>query len=203
MSRSETLAITAQTKNDLKRLSDYLYGTMNLGDVTIRVATETLAEHDPAPLASSQLSRFGLDGWAIDYIDGPEPVLSMLCGSRGLNKSAVSLQDITEDQHNMLLQTQCRCWVVGSHCYRTNVRAEYGSQATSTTTRSVAAPRVWTDQAIDSSAKQEIQRTINNLNQTFTALKTQIKPVRDKITELQKSLGEISAEVVSCLNPSF
>jgi hypothetical protein len=148
-------------------------------------------------LSSSQLSRFGLDGWALDYIDGPEPVLSMLCGSRGINRSAVSLRDITEDQHNMLLQTQCRVWVVASNCYRTNVRSEYGSHATSTTARSVGTPRYWTDRPIDSSAKRELQEEIKTLDQSFATLKEQIVPLRNRINELRKAGADILLKVVS------
>ncbi|KIN01513.1 hypothetical protein OIDMADRAFT_104060 [Oidiodendron maius Zn] len=197
MSRSEILAITAQTKGDLKKLNDQLYGTMRLGDITIRGVTENLAEHGPPPLSASQLQQFGLDGWALDYIDGPEPVLSMLCGSRAINKSAVSLGDIPEEQHNRLLQTQCRCWVVGGHCYRTNVRAEYGSQAASTTTKSVNTPRFWTNQPIDSSAKREIQERLNLLSQNFEALKEQIMPVRTKVNELKAMREAVLEEVKS------
>lgn len=203
MSRSEILAITAQTKGDLKKLNDQLYGTMRLGDITIRGVTENLAEHGPPPLSASQLQQFGLDGWALDYIDGPEPVLSMLCGSRAINKSAVSLGDIPEEQHNRLLQTQCRCWVVGGHCYRTNVRAEYGSQAASTTTKSVNTPKFWTNQPIDSSAKREIQERLNSLSQNFEALKEQIMPVRTKVNELKAMREAVLEEVVSGMNPSF
>ena len=202
MSRSEILAITAQTKGDLKKLNDQLYGTMRLGDITIRGVTENLAEHGPPPLSASQLQQFGLDGWALDYIDGPEPVLSMLCGSRAINKSAVSLGDIPEEQHNRLLQTQCRCWVVGGHCYRTNVRAEYGSQAASTTTKSVNTPKFWTNQPIDSSAKREIQERLNSLSQNFEALKEQIMPVRTKVNELKAMREAVLDEVVSSMNPS-
>ena len=197
MSRSEILAITAQTKSDLKKLSNQLYGTMSLGDITIRGVTESLAEHGPPPLSASQLEQSGLDGWALDYIDGPEPVLSMLCGSRAINKSAVSLRDITEEQHNRLLQTPCRCWVVASHCYRTNVRAEYGAQATSTTTRSVGNPKFWTDRPVDSSAKRELGERMEALEQSFEGLRAQIRPIRSRSSELSTKCREILDEVVS------
>ena len=203
MGRSEILAITAQTKTDLKRLNDQLYGTMGLGDITIRGVTETLAEHGPHPLSASQLQEFGLDGWALDYIDGPEPVLSMLCGSRAINKSAVSLRDISEEQHNRLLQTQCRCWVVGNHCYRTNVRAEYGSQAASTSTKSVGTPKVWTNQPIDSSAKRELQERLDSLSRDFEALKEQITPVRTRVGEIRTRREAVLEELVSDMNLLF
>jgi chromosome segregation ATPase len=197
VNKTDILTITAQTNNDMKKLSDHLYGTMKLADVSIRVSKDPIAAYGSPPLSNSQLERFGLDDWAVNYIDGPEPVLSMLCGSKAIHKSAVSLRDISEEQHNALLQTQCRVWVVGSHCYRTNVRAEYGSQATSTTTRSVAAARFWTDRPIDSSAKREIQGRIDTLNQEFSELKERIKPLRIKIDALEKAVQNIKEEVVS------
>jgi hypothetical protein len=197
MSRSEFLAITAQTKADMKKLSDQLYGIMGLGDITIRGVTETLAEQGPPPLSTSQLQRFGLDGWAIDYIDGPEPVLSMLCGSRAIHKSAVSLRDITEEQHSGLLQTSCRCWVVGRYYYRTNVRAEYGPNATSTTTRTVGDPKFWTNRPIHSAAKRELEEKRSALQQTFDELKAQIQPIKARIAELKQECQGILDEVVS------
>lgn len=201
LSRSETLAITAQTKGDLKKLSDQLYGTMNLGDITVKVVTDTLAENGPPPLSASQLKQFGLDGWALDYIEGPEPVLSMLCGSKGIHRSAVSLGDITEEQHNMLLKTQCRCWVVSSHCYRTNTRSEYGSQATSTTTRPVGTPRFWTDQPVDTSARREIQQQADALDRSLVELKDKINPIRTMMVDLKKKTSEMTDEIV-CRNNS-
>ena len=197
MSRSEILTITAQTKSDLKKLSDQLYGSMSLGDITIRGVTESLAEHGPPPLHASQLEQFGLDGWALDYIHGPEPVLSMLCGSRAINKSAVSLRDITEEQHNRLLQTPCRCWVVASHCYRTNVRAEYGTQATSTTTRPVVNPRYWTDHPVDTSAEREMRERMEALEQRFEGLRAQVLPIKTRKNELMTKRKGILEEVVS------
>ena len=198
LGKSDILAITAQTRNDLKKLNDHLNGTLNLADIQLRLATDTLAEH-LTPMPTSDLQRYGLEGWAIDYIDGPEPVLSMLCGSRKLQESAVSLKDITEDQHNKLVQSkQCRGgWVAGSHLYRINSRSEYGAQATSTTTRYLGTPKWWTDRPVDSSAKRELQAKLGDIKQRLAALKQEIFPIRDKIKELKAAREELVTEIVS------
>jgi len=169
LGKSDLLAFTAQTSADFYNLQSKLLSKHGLGlsDVTLRQVSETLADLNHPPLSAQQTQQSGLQGWAIDYIDGPEPVLAMLCDSRKINACGITLTDISEQQHNMLVDGRVFGWATSKHWYKVNRRAEYGPQATSTTSKAVRDPQFWTDAPVDSSAKREIEAKIEILKQDF------------------------------------
>lgn len=199
LSRNDFLAFTAQNLDDLKTLSDQFTGTMRLADITLRTTTGGLSEH--RRLSNQDLQRLGLDGWAIDYIDGPEPVLSMLCNSRKLENSPVALHEISEESYNEIVDGEkVTHFVTGSNFYQVSRRKEYGPDAVSTTTKNVTDAINWTDQPVDISAKREVQEQIDALEREFDELKAEIKPLRTAFTEKREQLPELNEEIVSyCL----
>jgi hypothetical protein len=196
--RNDILAITAQTKADWNKLSNTFFKIMKLADVTIRSTTDSLADFPAPRLSASEMQSFGFDHWALDLVDGPEPVLAMLCSSVKLFSTAIGLKDITEDQHNMITRNGAvSSWVVGNHNYRVSRRAEYGSGATSTTTKNVAPARFWTDRPVDGSRRREIEARIASLVRDYEELKEQVLPVRERIAKLKADLDNNEKEVVS------
>jgi len=192
------LAFTTQTKNDSKKLSDQLNGRMALADITIRMITIPLAELKRPPISPEEMLRCGLDGWALDFIDGPEPVLAMLCNSSKVNATGISLKEVTEEQHEVLVNGKCNSWVAGNTSYRVNSRKDYGAHATSTVTKSIGRPRFWTqDHAVDSSVSREAREKIEQLDASFEDLKQQIIPLRAEIATLENQMREMKAEVAS------
>lgn len=194
LSRNDFLAFTAQNLDDLKTLSDQFTGTMRLADITLRTTTGGLSEH--RRLSNQDLQRLGLDGWAIDYIDGPEPVLSMLCNSRKLENSPVALHEISEESYNEIVDGEkVTHFVTGSNFYQVSRRKEYGPDAVSTTTKNVTDAINWTDQPVDISAKREVQEQIDALEREFDELKAEIKPLRTAFTEKREQLPELNEEI--------
>jgi hypothetical protein len=197
-SRNDFLAITAQTKNDWSKLSDAFYGTLKLGDVTIRTATDSLSDYPSPRVGASDMQRFGFDGWALEFVDGPEPVLSMLCDKVRLHSTGIGLREISEDQHNMIVQGGVvNSWVVGRNNYRVSRRAEYGPGASSTSTKIITPARYWTDRPVDGSRRQEIEVKIQTLNGDFNTLKEQIQPIREKLKNLKDEFKNVIEELVS------
>lgn len=144
------------------------------------------------------MQRFGLSGWALDFIDGPEPVLSMLCDSKALNKSAISAQDITPEQYDAILQHgKLSQFVAGKNIYSVSRRREYGPQAVSTTTKSVTRAMYWVDGPVDTAARESIQQQINSLVEEHAALKLEITPLKQKLAELKTIMADLIAERVS------
>lgn len=45
----------------------------------------------PRPLSDEELHALGFDAWAIDLLDGPEPVLTWLCTQHNLHRIPVQL----------------------------------------------------------------------------------------------------------------
>ncbi|RFU26736.1 hypothetical protein B7463_g9588, partial [Scytalidium lignicola] len=187
LQRSDLIAITAQTRADVKKLTDQLCGTMGLADVTIRGSSGSLADH-PRPTSDEDLRRCGLDGWALDFIDGPEPVLTMLCDSQRINMIGVGLKDVTEEQYQLNLQRRCNpnMWVAGRQYYRVSSRPEYGPSAVSTMTRSIRPARSWSDRPVDVSARRQMEERITNLKHDLDELKEQATPTREKRDQLEE-----------------
>jgi hypothetical protein len=194
--RPDFLAITVQTKADHKKLQDNLLGIMRLADVTIRKNDE---ENMPGhPLSQNDMHKLGFEGWASDFIDGPIPVLSMLCYSAGIHRTAVSLRESSEDQHHMIINNgMINSWNTGGTASRVSKRSEYGPGATSTTTKVVFPGRFWTDQPVDSGAKREIEQKMAQLDAEFEELKAEVQPLRQRIDNLKSTIKDLHAEIVS------
>ena len=196
LTKNDFMTITAQTRSDFNKLNNQLYGTMKLADVTLRTSYDSLDSY-PRSLPAHEMDRCGLEGWALDFIDGPESVLAMLCDSAKIHYAGVSLRDITEDQFNILVQSKCNTWVTGRHYYRVNSRKEYGPHATSTVTRNVMPARMWTDRPVDGSRRHEIESRIEELVRAFNELKRQIVPLRERIKKLKDDRKDVTKEIVS------
>lgn len=191
MRKNDVLTITAQTQNDFKKLSDELLSKQALGDVTLRSAFDPLAVTIKHTIPIEDLQQIGLDGFALDYVDGPEPVLAMLCGASKLDVTAVSLNEINDDQYKMLVNSSCRQWVAGRYSYTINRRAEYGPQATSTATKTIKDAQFFIDRPVDMSARRGIEAKIQSLTQNFNEIKERIKPAREKRDQLIAKLKEV------------
>ncbi|RDL37308.1 Uncharacterized protein BP5553_04741 [Venustampulla echinocandica] len=198
--RTDYLTITAQTHADFKKLQDQLLGKMNLADFPVR-RTDGSGDDGRRPLSAQDKQHFGLDGWAVDFIDGPGPVLSMLCESLNMHRTGISLQDITDDQFDAIIaQGQLNTWVAGTNYYKVSRRREYGPQAVSTNTRTVGPARYWIDQPVDTSAKEEMQTKIDSLKSKFEALKAQIRPLRLNKNDLMAKVKDIEGQMKEIKN---
>lgn len=198
--KSDLLSITAQTRADFKKLSDLLYRDQRLADINIKCQTTSLAqEMQRRPnISERQMKQCGLDGWALDFIEGPEPVLAMLCSSANLQAVGIALQDVSEAQYNLILENRIGSWASGRLVYRTTRRAEYGAGATSTTTRGIRPAQIWTDQPVDASVRREVEQKIEALRSEFEDMKQRSGTLRQSGEELKTERGNLNAEIV-CL----
>lgn len=197
LARQDFLAITAQTKADHKKLSDYLLGTMRLADVTLRKNGDEIVPNHPF-ISQNDMRDLGLEGWALDFIEGPIQVLAMLCYAAKIHKTAVGLQDSSENQHNMIVNNGVvNTWIAGKTSSRVSKRPEYGPHATSTATKAVRPGQYWTDQPVDTTAKQKIQQRIEQVDVDFAEMKSRVKPIRENVDKLKSTILDLEAETVS------
>lgn len=201
LGKNDVLALTAQSPNDFRKLQNQVLGASGLGlmDVTIRSVSQTLAQVNRSIRVQDELQQCGLDGSALDFIDGPEPVLAMLCTSKNISAAGVALRDISEEQHQMLVNSSCSSWVAGRSFNKVTKRAEYGPGATSTLTNIVKDPKWWTNAPIDTSARREIEAKIIDLTQHQQELGEQARPLQNTMKEAQAKLIEIKEEIVGPL----
>ncbi|CAM1502106.1 Fc.00g040900.m01.CDS01 [Cosmosporella sp. VM-42] len=170
---------TAQTKNDYKKLTDQLYRVMSLS-VVIRTCAHPLNAFQP-PISESEVVAMGLDGFAIDYLDGPHPVLAMLCAEKRLHTSGVTLQDHNDAQYDRLVNSgKVNQWAAGKQSFQVRRRKEYGPQAMTTITRNIQPGRYWTSQPIDAQEKVELNRRLIELTGEVEVLKTEIRELKGK-----------------------
>lgn len=195
--RNEMLAITTQTLADFEKLNNQVLGArMNLAEVTIKRSDG--AGLDEAPLLPpNELRRLGLDGWALDFLDGPTAVLSMLVSSNKINKTPIGLRDINDEQHRSINDTQLNSFVAGSSSYRTSRRREYGPDAVSTSTKKIQPARHWTDQPVDTSGNAEIQSRIDSMKAEFADMKTRSLAMKAKYEEYASRIESLDEELVS------
>ena len=199
--KNDFTVFTTQTKKDFKKLADQLYQRMKLVQVNIRTMTGGLEEFRP-PIGQQEMRQYGFDGWALDFIEGPEPVLAMLCGEGPrLHLSGVSLQDTPQHIFDMLQNSPVSSWVTKKSFYKINRRREYGPGATSTAVRDVRAAQYWTEQPVDLAAKRELQeladgrrQEIESVQEDRNNLRLQLAAVKDEMERFQADKGRLEKE---------
>jgi len=195
---NDYLTMTTQTNADYQKLQDQLLGTMGFAEMPIRKGDGSGLNNRP-PLPAEVMQRLGFDGCALDFIDGPEAVLSMLVASKKLDQALIASRDITDEQLKEITNdhTNIVNFVAGSHSYSIMRRREYGPNAVSTRTSTVNPASYWTDQPVDTSAKTEVQSRIDSMKVEFDGLKTQVLPIRAEIEVLAAKTKDLETELVS------
>ncbi|KAL8740083.1 MAG: hypothetical protein Q9190_007177, partial [Brigantiaea leucoxantha] len=117
LQKSQLLTITVQTSNDFKKLGNILQGQLRLSEINMQHMPGTL-ENFVAPIPKEDLSRFGLLGWALDCISGPEPVMAMLCANARLHQTGISVRDTTPEQYELLLKSPIESWATSRSTYK-------------------------------------------------------------------------------------
>ncbi|KAH8705596.1 structural maintenance of chromosome complex subunit SmcA [Talaromyces proteolyticus] len=186
LQRNDLLAFTTQSTKDFRTLQKALNGELRLHDVSIRACTTQLSDFRP-PISDEELYDLGFDGWAKDYLTGPEPVIAMLCNEQFLFKTPVVLRDITDQEYSrMESHAAINSWVAGKQTYKVTRRREYGPGATSTSVKQVRPARVWTNQPVDLSMKQELLETISRCKEEKVEIEEQIKIQRAELSRISE-----------------
>lgn len=193
---SNMLTITAQTQADYKRLNNQFHSAeMKLAEVRIQTSTQTLAETiGRSSVTTAQLNSVGLDGWAIDFIDAPEPVLAMLCNDIKAHKTAVTLQDINDEQYEKIVRTGISSFLTRTTSYKITTRREYG--VTSTQTSGINRAKFFVDGAVDTSGRRVIEENLADLDRKFESLKREAKDITEKIVQYSSTANPKRDELV-------
>ncbi|KAK3383610.1 SMC5-like protein [Lasiosphaeria ovina] len=193
----DLLCFTAQTKDDHKKLSNQFYEKLGLS-VTIRTGFKPLNTFTP-PMPKQELAKFGFDGYVSDYLEGPEPVLAMLCSEKRLHASAISLADISDEQFDRIQRDEkIGQFAAGKQLYRIMRRREYGPGAVSTRVITFQKGRFWTDQPVELAEKTELRRKLDTLRAEISELHAQNKEyVRQKegFDTQQKEINQTISEL--------
>lgn len=201
LQRDDFLCFTAQTRNDHKKLTDQFFTKMKLA-VTVRTITADLSSFR-SPVPQESLAAMGLDGYALGFVEGPEPVLAMLCSEKKLHLTGVALSDISEEQYQKINDDEVfNSFATGNTMYRITRRREYGPGATSTMSRTIRPGTYWTDGPLDMAAKNELEQRLHHCATEFEEMRTTNEEFKAKSAALKDKEKEIQEAVVSCLSRS-
>jgi chromosome segregation ATPase len=194
LNRNDFLAFTVQTKQDFRTLQRQLNGQMGLHDISIK--TSPSRDYPPPPVSDQELRQLGFDGWAKDFISGPDPVIATLCMENRFSQTPIGLSQFRGEQAEVdeLRRKKISVFVAGSQMYQTNYRAEYN--ASSTSIKMVGAAKVWTSQPIDTSIKQTLLQNIGNWKDGKEEVERQITAYKKELENLEKSHREIDRAIV-------
>ena len=189
-------SLTVQTKNDFSTLHKALHEDQGLVRLSIRTVTEGLSRFPSPPLDEETMKTYGFDGWALDFLEGPEPVLAMLCESARLHATAVALKDTTPQQYGLLQQSRVTSWATSKSLYQVRRREEYGPSATSTSVRPIRGAQVWTDRPIDLSIRGEHQKNIELWQEEIRGIAQKLEKYKDKLDEDRKQRDNAKSALV-------
>ncbi|EQK98552.1 structural maintenance of chromosomes 5 smc5 [Ophiocordyceps sinensis CO18] len=194
LQNDDFVCFTAQTKNDYKRLTDQLYRVLSLS-VTIRTCSHSLEAFQP-PVSRAEASTLGLDGFAVDYLEGPALVLAMLCAEKRLHQSGVSLSDHNDAEYESLVNNgRVSQWVAGQHSYAVRRRREYGPQAMTTISKSIRPGRFWTSQPIDSQEKMELNRRLTELKGEKDLRAGELRELKAKLPNIEEQATDVTEKI--------
>lgn len=193
-------AITCTNADDAKVISDKLLGRreqngLGLHQITIRTSPRPRAFYR-SPETQAELTRLGFDGWIIDYIQGPDPVLAMLCDSTKLHRAAFAPKAISNQQYAALKGTQITKWISGNEVCQITTRREYGQSSTNITQLKPA--QYFTDQPVDTEEKQQLDNAIKEIRRDIERrgdLHKDYKREYDQVEKERADADERRAEV--------
>jgi structural maintenance of chromosomes protein 5 len=190
------VTITCTNGDDFQLLSEKLMGrnSLNLSQITLHQVTRPLSSFG-TPVAADSLQDYGLDGWILDQLEGPEPVLVDLCDNAKLHQTGYSLHKITEDQFRRLESSPIATWLDTENRYRVTRRREYN--ISSTTVTALRPPKVWTEAGVDTGIEHQLKRSIAELRSDLEEMKKENDELSQQRQNLYEQNTELENEIVS------
>lgn len=193
--KTDFTSFTVQTRNDFRTLQHAINQTLGLHDISIRTCSLSL-DTMRAPMPNDQLVRLGFDGWARDFLVGPDPVIAMLCSEKNLHSTPIGLREISNEVFARLEEGLMSTWVSGKKSYQVTRRKEYGPGATSTRVREIKSAQVWTAQPVDLSLKREHQENITLWKEQLQDIKDKLESERAAVLKIREEHEQVEREMV-------
>jgi structural maintenance of chromosomes protein 5 len=194
LQRTDVMAFTVQSEKDSRTLQNLLYKQHKLADISIRTILTKVSQFK-APVEDVALKNYGFDGWLLDAVEGPEPVLAMLCDSSRLHKVAYSAKGDQFD-FERVKQSPLDSFIVKDQFYSINRRPEYGPDAVSTQLRQAKPKGFWTDAGSNISGETELRQQLRAIQEKMAALKADIEQFRSEKKSLEEKVQEFSTQIV-------
>jgi chromosome segregation ATPase len=191
LKKGDLVAITCTNADDQKMLSTLFLGRkgteLGLHDIYTRTSLKPLS-HYRAPVAPEELPGMGFQGYLIDYIEGPDAVLAMLCDNSRLHRTAYAARPISEDQHATVSGSAIQKWVSGRDIYQITTRREYGASSTAVT--QVRPAKHFVDQPVNSEEKRQLDDALTRIQQDSVEMKEESNKCKQEIIALKQQIEE-------------
>ena len=192
---SHFFLFTSQSREDFAKFTHIMHEDLKLANVNTRPMTGRLDEFRP-PVGMEELRRYGLEGWALDCIDGPEPVLAMLAYELKLHATAISSRDSTPREYEDIQKSAIDNWVTSRNIYKITRRREYGPSATTASVRNTRKASRWTDQPVDMSAKRRLQEDIQGWTEEKASLEQQNQELTVELAATRERISDFKGKQV-------
>lgn len=193
INQNEQFAFTVTERGDFEKLNQQLTKVMKLNQINIRGSYHTLASFPP-PVHTGELQQFGLQSWIIDLIEGPEPVLAMLCDNSKIHSTAFTNRDMTDAQFEALKRTPLSSWVTASNTFQIIRRREYGDQASSTRVNPLKSARHFTDAPVDRQQEDELNAREREANGEIELLQEQMQKLKDEMDAMKPKHAKLQEQ---------
>lgn len=194
------LAITCTHPDDQKLLSNRFLsraeGCLGLHEVYMRTSTKPLSDYR-SPVAHADLENYGFEGYIIDYLQGPDRVLAMLCDNQRLHRIAYASKPLTDRQNSAASNSSIQKWVSDTATTTITTRREYNN-ASSTSVIQLRPAKFFVDQPVNTEEKRQLDDRITSLTRDFAELKEHIDIIRKEIEDIDSQIAELKNEKV-CL----
>lgn len=208
--KNSMLAFTACNREDYDLLAHELIDKQHI-NVAIREYSRTnipTLDKQPMSMSRNELKSYGFEGYVIDLLDGPAPVLNMLCHSSKINQIPYSAQILTTNQLNRINATLKPSGEPMFFKYMdrknlmANIRSRYGRRLMSckTDTLAKAAPYIITTGASEQDIEaaqgeiRELIKEIQKIESNSSSIEEKINEVSQEITEIQHYISQYEEE---------
>ncbi|KAK5725130.1 Structural maintenance of chromosomes protein 5 [Elasticomyces elasticus] len=199
LGEGEMIAFTATSRDDYRELGNVVHDELRLDRINIRQSGTPLANFR-APCTDEQLRSYGLKGWILDLIEGPEAVLAMLCDNRRIHATGYTTRDQLGNAAVAALkdpQSPITSWATGTVSWR----RDYREHATSMRANQLGQAGYFTDvlaaqhEDADMEARVEAaQRAIEEHQQTKAELSREFKAKAESRERLMQEDANIREE---------
>lgn len=194
---NDMLRIVVTQFEDLELLTDELQRKQGLSELNFVNQKTDLDRYTP-PMSAEDTRNLGLDGWALDFLQGPAPVLAAMCDMSKIHSTGVSFQDVSETRFKELERGGLSSLLTSKSFYRITRRREYGPDATSTMIRSISdVARWWTSQPVDPELENRLRQQIVDWETEIQQLEHERGNVKDRLQRLNSELEQLKDETVS------
>jgi AAA15 family ATPase/GTPase len=198
--RGDVVAITCTNSDDRRLLEGCLLSKkvnngQGLHDVHLRTSPKPLSSYQQ-PVAKADLTRYGFEGYMLEYLRGPEEVLAMLCDNNKLHQIAYAATPISDEQHVAVMDSPIRSWVSGSNTFRVVTR--YAQSSTSVTRLRPA--MYFVDQPANTEELRELHAKQTEIVRESEELREENDRLKDDIKTLKEEIAAFKEEKVQSAN---